>query len=309
MHCSGMTEQQIIEILSSHFDVKLTPQKCDCGVDAVISLRADSEVRAYIICKNNINDEQEWTAILNRAKEALSIPDINCVPVVAITQKNAQPYIGILSYCEYDKYYLNRNISWKILNDENMIWLAIQLRAHRGSIRFLPQQFFRIEKIITLNSSSLLNGQVRYLRTFGERYRIKRRSALSTQEQFSRNVYGTPEEDYPQDVLDNIIFKAVQKAYPEAQRQSCTILFDSDLLNRRILNEAKIDHQKIYAVDISTGTQKPIADLEVYYYYNVWKETKVREIAPKLECNNIDELERVMSMINEKYEPLSRLNI
>ena len=304
-----MTEQQLINIFNPHFDIQVASLKCDCGIDAAISLRADSQVRAYILCKNNINNEGEWKTILEKIRERMAFPDINSVPIVAITEKEGQPCVGILTYCESNNYYQNQNISWKALNDDGMTWLAVQLRARRGSIRFLPQRFFRIEKIITLNSSSLLNGQVRYLRTFGEKYKLKRRSSLSIQEQFSRHLYGASEEDYPQDFLDNIIFNAVKRAYPEAQRQSCTILFDSDLLNRRIMKEAKIDHQKIFAVDTSSGMQKPIADIEVYYYYNVWKETKVRDISPKIDCDNAGEVERLMNVIDKKYEPLSRLNI
>ena len=70
-----MTEQQLINIFNPHFDIQVASLKCDCGIDAAISLRADSQVRAYILCKNNINNEGEWKTILEKIRERMAFPD------------------------------------------------------------------------------------------------------------------------------------------------------------------------------------------------------------------------------------------
>jgi hypothetical protein len=262
----------------------------------------DCEVLVEDATDHPFEQKNYWNARLSIITKFSS----NCLVVT----KNDEVWVfGILTYYEFERINVNRHIKLRKFTEDSIQWLKLQLTARHNHIRFLPPDMLRIEKIISLNSTSLLNGEVRYFRTFREGYKMKQPNYSSEQEQLNRYIHGTPESEYPKDIVDDIIFKAVVSVYPEAIAKSKQFLFDSDLLNIRLLKDYKTETQKIYAFNKYRQALIPIAELEILHLYNAWKDTKVRDIIVSIECENDEEVERLSRVFNEIYEPFSKMNI
>ena len=54
---------------------------------------------------------------------------------------------------------------------------------------------------------------------------MKPKEVVDEREKYNRLLTGVPEDEYPNDFLDNSIFSMVQQQFPDAQMKSSMMLF------------------------------------------------------------------------------------
>lgn len=102
-------------------------------------------------------------------------------------------------------------------------------------IRVLDSEKISIIKRIAVEKKmqwgGIAHGEIIYLRRFTEHYKMQTKEVKTEQEQFHRMISGIPEDEYPNDILDEVILKGVDSIYPNPRRISQVLLLNTELMD------------------------------------------------------------------------------
>lgn len=102
-----------------------------------------------------------------------------------------------------------------------------------NTIRMLSEHGMKIVKTIAVESiqhnGMAHHAKIVYLRDFTEQYKMKQKIVVDEREKFNRLFNGIPEDEYPNDFLDNSILEMVNQKFSGAKLTSSMMLFSSDL--------------------------------------------------------------------------------
>lgn len=307
-------KQALINLLSIHFDnIQLDPFEM---IDALASVR-NSNISFYVIYKSNHPSDYD---VLQLFKKIDASPKANVIlqnSIVIITSTSNGYEFAIMSYCDYGRSYLNKNIKWRQYSDAvNIEWLNQQLKTKRDYIALLPQDMWKIKKTIFLNTDEINEAEIIYFRTLTKKYRMTTSNELSEEERFYRTLNGIPEEEYPQDELDKIIYQKVVETYPNAKVKSETFLFSTDLANIRIKKEKLLFSLELcfFAISYNTSNLPVINEnsqlninVDLLYYPNIFGKNNIIPINPIVQTD--DNLMITINHQKETYQPISNINI
>lgn len=305
----------ILTALKLTFKVEEISSQLDTEIDAMLSLRSDTKICAYVIIAKDINDVK-MNSTIRSITISKSQDKLGKLPIIIFKQDANNTMFGILSYWDLDRYFINNNIVWREYNSSNINWLITQISTRRGAIKLLDSNMCRVVKTIYLNHDDINDGEIKYLRSFSKIYKMKDTSMISDEERLNRLIHGTPEEDYPNDELDEVLFHQILKTYPNAKVKSSLLLFDSELLDLRFLKARKlhlfyISFVPILYNDLGLPQNIPMHNneltMELYYTPNFFRETNILPIGPvvPLYGNNND----FVAIVKNTYQPLSAINI
>lgn len=311
---NGNNKQVLKNLLSRHFDnIQLEPFEM---IDAQANVHG-SNIKFYVIYQSKYLSNHD---VLQLFKQIDALPKANIIlqsSIVIITSKDNSYEFAMMSYNDYGRSYLNKNIKWRdYSNDSNLEWLNQQLKARREHITLLPQNMWQIKKTIFLNSNEINEAEIIYFRTLTKEYRMTTPNDLSEEQRFSRALNGTPEEEYPKDNLDEIIYQKVVETYPNAKVKSETFLFSTDLANLRIKKEKLLSSFKLYFFAISYNTSSlPIVnentqlniDIDLLYYPNIFGKNNIIPINQIVQTD--DNLIITINHQKDTYQPISTINI
>lgn len=307
-------KQALIKLLSMHFDnIQLDPFEM---IDAQANVR-NSNIRFYVIYKSNHPRDYD---VLQLFKKIDALPTANVIlqnSIVIITSVGNIYEFAIMSYCDYGRSYLNKNIKWRQYSDAvNIEWLNQQLKTKRDYIALLPQDMWKIKKTIFLNTDEINEAEIIYFRTLTKKYRMTTSNELSEEERFYRTLNGIPEEEYPKDELDKIIYQKVVETYPNAKVKSETFLFSTDLANIRIKKEKLLFSLELcfFAISYNTSNLPVINEnsqlninVDLLYYPNIFGKNNIIPINPIVQTD--DNLMITINHQKETYQPISNINI
>ena len=263
----------------------------------------------YVIVKNHKPSQEESQSMYDQILNAVRANKIELKPVVLFVQNENDLLFGIFVYWDDTKSYLNKSINWQTWDLSKEPWLNMQIHARRYQIDYLPLEYLRVIKKIHLNDRSIIDGQVVYLRKFTEQYKMRTPQEISDTERFNRFLNGTPENEYPSDVLDDLIYDRVRDHYPLATMETKLLLFHTDLLNLRRYKDFFIQKSTFSINEEEQCQQSPKKDIECYYYINFFKRQHPTissiDFSEKVK---IDDYLSLLPKINN-YEPLSVMNI
>lgn len=102
-----------------------------------------------------------------------------------------------------------------------------------NEIKLLPLEDWNIVKTIEIEKK-LFNGDIKfaeivYLRKFTATYKMAFKEPPSEDDRFLRYLYGIPQDEYPNDILDKCILTAVRDQYPNAEIKNSLMIFSTDL--------------------------------------------------------------------------------
>lgn len=306
-------EDSILTALNLHFNAVRISSQLDVGVDGILSLKGDSNIKAYICIQKNLNDNT-LSHIIHSTNKLVSQDKLSKIPIIIFKQVAGNTMFGILSYWDFDRYFVNNQINWREYNIQNINWLITQISIRRGSIKLLDSSMCRVVKTIYLNHDDIIDGEIKYLRSFRETYKMKDTSMLSEEDRLMRLIHGTPEDDYPQDELDKVLYHKVVNTYPNAKVKSNLLLFDTELLDLRFLKERKLilfhmNFTPIVYSDSGIPQNTSISNnnliMELYYTPNFFRETNILPINQIVQLMDND----FINTIKDTYQPLSAINI
>lgn len=262
----------------------------------------------YVYYAQNDIDEVVSNRLI-AALRSLGEQDANRqTPLLVIKTDGITYKAWIFAYWEYNHCRLNKKVYERPLNAETISWFEMQLSAHRMHINSIPMEYVGVIKTISLNTHDLVEADIIYWRKLTDTYKMTPNQPQDEQARFNRLLHGTPENEYPCDVLDSVIFQQVQSVYPEAKVRSKLLLFDNDLLNFRNLKD-KIHKNPVCKVMLyNTVAFRPIdildINLDCYYYPNFYKQGGIKLLG-QASVDNIQNFNEIKDLYTTSYKPIS----
>ena len=119
------------------------------------------------------------------------------------------------------------------VTSENWDTMIVNLKEMDRVIRVLSNnkisiiKRFMVEK--KLRQGGVAYANIIYLRKFTDQYKMLKKEVKTEQEQFHRMLTGIPEEEYPNDLLDEIIMRGIESVFPNPKRKSQILLLNTEL--------------------------------------------------------------------------------
>lgn len=180
-----------------------------------------------------------------RNLEGIDISDSeNRVPVLlaAVNEEDESVKIGFLLAWQFGKAKIYRKPAMVDLNSSNADKILDLVRSMDETIRLLSDQGMKVVKRIKVEhkeaNGRLCLGDVVYLRDFTQEYRMHQKQVVDERERMERMIHGTPQNEYPDDELDNAIFEKIQERFPGSRKISDLMLFSTELRNLQLLSRS-----------------------------------------------------------------------
>ena len=139
---------------------------------------------------------------------------------------------------------IQTKVTLRDITPENWEMMISNLKEMDRVIRVLDNEKISVIKRISvekkMTSGGVAHADIIYLRRFTEKYKMKQKEVQNDQEKFQRMLMGIPEEEYPNDILDEVIFKGIEKAFPNPKKMSQILLLNTELMDlKRELERSK----------------------------------------------------------------------
>ena len=233
-------------------------------------------------------------------------------PLVMITPHDSAYLISLLIYWEYNRCHYNTKRSVRPINQDTLLWIEAQIGARRMHINPLPFEWNGVIKTVSLNSNDLVDSKIIYWRKLTDIYKIMSEHPKDDSDRFNRLLLGTPENEYPNDVLDGVILQQIRSVYPDAEVKSKLLIFDTDLLNLRQLKDMLNVCQDLSCCLYNGNTLSPIkysnCKIDCYYYPNFFRPGQVK-ILSQYNTANTQTYNNIELLIKTTYKPISYFNI
>lgn len=180
-----------------------------------------------------------------RSIEGINISEKdNRIPVLlaAVNEKDESVKIGFLLAWQFGKAKIYRKPAMVDLNRSNADKILDLVKSMDESIRLLSEHGMKVVKRIKVEHEvahgRLALGDVVYLRDFTQEYRMHQKEVVDERERMERMIHGTPQNEYPDDELDNAIFGMIQERFPDSRKISDLMLFSTELRNLQLLSRS-----------------------------------------------------------------------
>ncbi len=187
----------------------------------------------------------------------------NKIPVLlaAVNEEDESVKIGFLLAWRFGKARIYRKPAMMDLNSKNADKILDFAKSMDETARFLSVHGMKVVKKIAVEVENadgrLSHGTLIYLRDFTEEYKMHPKEVVDERERIERLIKGTPQNEYPEDILDRTIFEMIRHQYPEAIKVSDLLLFSSELRDLQLLS-----HSQIRSVDFEILPDLNILPLE-----------------------------------------------
>ena len=135
-------------------------------------------------------------------------------------------------------------VSLRDVTPENWEVMITNLKEMDRVIRVLNNDKISVIKRVAVEKKIQRGGmayaEIIYLRRFTEQYKMQKKEVHTEQEKFQRMMVGIAEEEYPNDILDDIILRGVESVFPNPRKKSQILLLNTDLQDlKRELERSK----------------------------------------------------------------------
>ncbi|MCR4828246.1 MAG: hypothetical protein K5864_02170 [Bacteroidales bacterium] len=159
----------------------------------------------------------------------------NRIPIILlyVNEETEVAKVGFLVGWRYGKPQIYRDFELRILNEKTS-GLCLQLiKSMDEVIRVLSLDDLHVMKRIVF-SRSIEKGrrqqaEVLYLRKMSSEYRMKQKEVVDERERLERLIKGTPQEEYPDDELDRIIYDAITEKFSNAKKKNSLLILSTEL--------------------------------------------------------------------------------
>lgn len=139
---------------------------------------------------------------------------------------------------------IQTKVTLRDITPENWNVMIVNLKEMDRVIRVLDNDKISIVKRISVEKKMAMgviaHADIIYLRRFTEKYKMQQKEVQTEQEQFQRMMTGIPEKEYPNDILDEVIFKGVESVFPNPKKKSQILLLNTELMDlKRQLERSK----------------------------------------------------------------------
>ena len=163
------------------------------------------------------------------------------IVIVSVNESSESAKIGIQIGWKFGRPVVFKKPAMMSLTKDNANKIMDAIKMMDETIRVLSAHGMKIIKTINISKSEpnrmTHHAKIVYMRDFTDEYKMKPKEVVDEREKFNRLLTGVPEDEYPNDLLDNSILSMVQQQFPDAQMKSSMMLFSSELRNIQRLSQ------------------------------------------------------------------------
>lgn len=127
---------------------------------------------------------------------------------------------------------VDKNMKFIELNQDTADAILDNIKASDSVIRMLSDTNCKVVKRINFRipfDKLKIACHIIYLRDFSPAYKMNCRKPQNKQEEMNRFLYGIPQDEYPNDPMDEMILDAIKNKYVDAECRSSLLLFSTEL--------------------------------------------------------------------------------
>lgn len=128
---------------------------------------------------------------------------------------------------------IQTKVTLRDMTVENWEDMIVNLKEMDRVIRVLDNDKISIVKRVAIEkkmpAGGVAHGDIIYLRRFTNVYKMQQKEVSNEQEQFKRMLFEIPEEEYPHDLLDDLIMQGIENVYPGARKKSSILSLNTEL--------------------------------------------------------------------------------
>lgn len=214
-------------------------------VDLLVELPVDGAKFYVVTWPSRKVDTPEFAKYLDVIKENIDAID-GCPLILAWFDERQGLFIGVLVEWMFSECSINSTPQANLLNLNNKNEFFDYIRKQDTTIRILKNGELRVLKKIILNedrNNIKCNAEMVYLRDFSHEYKMNQKPVQNARDRFYRNLNGQTQDEFPHDLLDDSILKAVKNVYPKAEVINSFLITSSEY--RSLLRYR--NYQKDYA--------------------------------------------------------------
>ena len=205
-------------------------------LDLLVRYNDDTDLKFGVIVKrafDNLPDSID--RLVNMLNKVDYTQSVNQIPIVllAVDEPTESAKIAFLVGWRFGKPRIYKNFELRNLNQKTADICLQIIKSMDDVIRILSVDDLNVLKKITfskkLSDNRVQQAEILYLRKLSSTYRMNQKEVVEEKERFERLLKGIPEEDYPQDELDMLIFESVKKQFKNAKVRSKLMLLSTEL--------------------------------------------------------------------------------
>ena len=164
------------------------------------------------------------------------------------------------------KFMTSNEKSWNLINDH--------IKSMDKTIRILSRYGMKIMKSLEVAvdyNQQIFKAEFVYFRDFSDLYKMKPTTYMTDKERFYRLLNGIPEEEFPIDTLDNIIYHCISSKYQIVNTRSKLMISTSELCNlqqykNRIHKKSNIFIEPDQILPMLNEMYIPYIEIDVFPY-------------------------------------------
>lgn len=229
-------EQIATTILYRYFGNISVTQAQEGVCDLIVTYNDGTELRFGVVVKSGSFEKTEhFNALIKRLEQTDFMMEANRLPIIAlyVDESTENVKVAFLVGWRFSKPRIYRDFELRNLNEKSANICLQIIKSMDSVIRLLSVDDLNVLKCIVfsrkLSDSRTQQAELLYLRRLSASYRMNEKEVVDERERLERLIKGTPEEEYPKDDLDRMIFEGVKGQFKNAKVRSKLILFSTDL--------------------------------------------------------------------------------
>lgn len=238
----------------------------------IIVFSAKDNIRfAVKVGSSTYLDSVAFARYIQRLNLSTFMKEFEHIPIVlmCVNESTEEARMGIVLGWKYLNPVIYKRVSLKNINVQNWLIFEDHIKAMDSVIRVFSKRVISIIKRIIINKvdnhERNYTAEIIYLRTFFNEYKMQQKEIVDEKEDFRRNIYGIPENEFPSDILDKDLLEVVQQEYPTAKVKS-SLMLDNFAL-RDFEQEIKKFHFHNTVTFILEPDAKEFEQMKDYLYF------------------------------------------
>ena len=228
------------------------------------------------------NVRGKWIATVLGSQKNISMTGINPpdrnvrLPIILllVNEEKESAKVGFLVGWRFGRPRIYKNFELRALNQKSADTCLQIIKSMDEVIRVLSTENINVLKRISfskkLHDNRVQQAEILYLRKLSSSYRMNQKEVVDERERFERLLKGTPEDEYPQDELDNVILEAVKNQYKNAKVSSKLLLLSTDIEDLQHYKDIHCYHTTLLvSPDLSNLPKVALSMLDGLEMFNV----------------------------------------
>lgn len=158
--------------------------------------------------------------------------------IMCINEAKETAKLGIIIDWNNNIPIINQKVSLTEITEKSWGKIYNQILSLDKTIRALPNASWKVIKRIPVQNGNKSIGEIMYLRDFAPNYKMSSPTVRSEKEKWDVFLQGIPQNEYPNDELDDLILKKIQEIYPQTTVcLSALLLFNVELRDLKRIYE------------------------------------------------------------------------